>query len=232
MLGAATRRGAVRASTAGPGRSGWIVHRHGALYAHEQGYNGEFEALVAAIVGDFGRTHDPAHERCWIAEREAEIVGSVFAVRESDEVAKLRLSFVEPSARGLRDRRAARRRMHPVRAGPRISDAHLWTQSDLLPARRIYAQAGPPRRVDTASQLRPGSRRRDVDARAVSAVCVRSTLALAHELSRLARQGTSLEGITRRALTRAGLRRGMRVLDIGCGAGDVSLLRQATGRPR
>jgi len=125
-----------------PGDLGWIVHRHGALYAREQGYTVEFEALVATIVGEFGRTQDPAKERCWIAERDGEIAGCVFAVRESDEVAKLRLLFVEPSARGLGiGARLVDECVRFTRARS-YRTLTLWTQSDLLAARRLYQQAG------------------------------------------------------------------------------------------
>ena len=125
-----------------PGDMGWIIHRQAVLYAQEYGWNNEYEALVADILAKFVREFDPVRERCWIAEKDGKVIGSVFIVRQDDTTAKLRLLYVDPCARGLG-------------IGSRLVDECLcfsrqmgytkmvlWTNSILTGARRIYDRAG------------------------------------------------------------------------------------------
>ncbi len=125
-----------------PGDFGWIVARHAVLYAQEYQWAGTFEGLCAQIVADFVNNYDPQRERCWIAEVDGRNAGSVFLVKDSDEVARLRLLLVEPSARGLG-------------IGMRLTDEcvsfaracgyrriTLWTHGVLTAARHVYRKAG------------------------------------------------------------------------------------------
>src|SRR6202522_2704103 len=125
-----------------PGDMGWVVQSHGSLYAREYGFDSSFESLVAEISAKFLASFDASRERCWIAERDGAQVGSVFLVRHSDDVAKLRLLLVDPAGRGqgLGQRLVGECMTFARQCGYR--KITLWTQSILVAARRIYQDAG------------------------------------------------------------------------------------------
>jgi DNA-binding MarR family transcriptional regulator/N-acetylglutamate synthase-like GNAT family acetyltransferase len=125
-----------------PGDMGWITYRHGILYSQEYGYDERFEAVVADIVARFIENFDARRECCWISERNHEIVGSVFLVKKTATVAKLRLLLVEPSARGLGigQRLVDECVQFARKAG--YKKITLWTQRELKAARHLYELAG------------------------------------------------------------------------------------------
>ena len=124
------------------GDFGWVVHRHGVIYAQEYGWDETFEALVARVVAEYVERRDAAKEYAWIAEVDGEPAGCVFCVKETEAMARLRLLLVEPSARGrgLGERLVTECLGFAKRVG--YSKVTLWTNDVLLSARRIYEAAG------------------------------------------------------------------------------------------
>jgi DNA-binding MarR family transcriptional regulator/GNAT superfamily N-acetyltransferase len=124
------------------GDVGWIVHRQALLYGEEYGWDATFEGLIATIAGEFLAGFDPEREACWVADVDGRILGSVFLVRESDEVAKLRLLYVEPHARGLGVGRGLVDACIAFARDKGYQTLTLWTNDVLVSARRIYEAAG------------------------------------------------------------------------------------------
>ena len=125
-----------------PGDIGWIIHRHGIIYAEEYDFDETFEALVAEILVEFIHKHDPKRECLWIAEQAGKRVGSVLIVDAGDRVAQLRLLLVEPKARGQSVGTRLIDECIIFSKRNRYRKIKLWTQSNLLAARRLYEKTG------------------------------------------------------------------------------------------
>lgn len=125
-----------------PGDMGWVVQSHGALYAGEYGFDSTFEGLVAKITAEFLGSFDASRERCWIADIDGAPVGSVFLVKHSDDVAKLRLLLVDPAGRGQGLGRQLVGECIAFGRACGYRKITLWTQSVLIAARKIYQDAG------------------------------------------------------------------------------------------
>ena len=124
------------------GDMGFVVHRHAVLYNEDYGFDASFEVLVARVAADFIEGFDPARHCARIAEIDGHIAGSAFVVAKSATVAKLRLVYLEPWARGSG---LGRRLVEECLAFARsagYSRMTLWTQDILVPARKLYAGLG------------------------------------------------------------------------------------------
>ena len=125
-----------------PGDMGTVMQQQAALYSREYGWNSEFETLVAEVVAKYLRDYDPTSERCWIAEKDGKVIGSVFIVRQDATTAKLRMLYVDASARGLGI--GSRLVEECLRFARQIGykNMTLWTTSNLTAAGKIYQKAG------------------------------------------------------------------------------------------
>lgn len=125
-----------------PGDMGYIIHKHGVLYAGEYGWDMRFEALVAQVAADFINHFNPEKERCWIAEMDGEIVGSIFIVQKNATTAKLRLLYVDPKARGFGLGNHLVNEAVQFAKDTGYEKVVLWTDSVLKAARHIYEKKG------------------------------------------------------------------------------------------
>jgi len=142
ILGEPLERRRMEIRSIRPGDHGWVLERHAHLYDDDLGWPPEFEALVARILAEFLSEHDPERERGWIAELDGERAGAVYCVRHSDDVAQLRLLFVEDWARGFGVGRGLVERCIRFARAKGYERMVLWTNSSLASARRIYDAAG------------------------------------------------------------------------------------------
>ncbi|SFN56024.1 DNA-binding transcriptional regulator, MarR family [Actinomadura madurae] len=142
ILGDRTRGDGFTLRALRPGDLGWVVERNGALYDEECGWDRTYEALVASVVADYVRGHDPEREDAWIAESGGVRVGAVFCVRREDDVAQLRLLHVEPDARGTGVGAALVAECVRFATEAGYAEMMLWTTALQRPAHRLYERAG------------------------------------------------------------------------------------------